>query len=182
MWHELVADESAFFSSLIEIDGKLAEEIRRHGCSCGGRLDRADYPRKPRGVPAAWEDAFCRRISFCCARKGCRKRCTPPSVRFFGRRVYVAAVILTVCGRWLTARQAHVPRNTARRWRRFFRSTLAGSAFWQAACGRLMPPIEKSTLVASLLERFGGNRAAALLAALKFFCPVTQSAPQGMVM
>lgn len=181
MWHELVGDESIFFSSLIQGDERLAAAVRNRGCPCGGRLDRADYPRKPRGVPAAWDEAFSWRISFCCAREGCRKRCTPPSVRFFGRRVYVAAVIFVVCGLWATARRAKVPRNTARRWRRFFSTVLVGSRFWQAARGRLMPPIESTSVVASLLSRFGGDRATALGDALRFVCPITSaSAPEAM--
>lgn len=181
MWHELVGDESAFFSSLIDSDERLAAAVRQRGCPCGGRLDRADYPRKPRGIPAAWDDAFNRRISFCCAREGCRRRCTPPSVRFFGRRVYVAAVILAVCGLWTTARGAKVPRNTARRWRRYFRTSFVGSSFWQAARGRLIPPIDSTSLVASLLGRFGGDRATALRNALRFICPVTSESAGGLM-
>ena len=175
MWHELVGDESAFFSSLINCDERLAAAARQRGCPCGGRLDRSDYPRKPRGVPAAWDDAFSHRISFCCAREGCRKRCTPPSVRYFGRRVYVAAVILAVCGLWTTARRAEVPRNTARRWRRYFCTAFFESRFWQAARGRLMPPVESTSVVASLLSRFGSDRATALRDALRFVCPVTSA-------
>lgn len=179
MWHELVGDESAFFASLIENDEKLATAVRQRGCPCGGRLDRADYPRKPRGVPEEWDSAFSRRISFCCAERGCRKRSTPASLRFFGRRVYVAAVILVVCGRWATARRAKVPRNTGRRWRHFF-ATLTNSTFWQAARARLMPPIESTSLVASLLSRFGDGTTA-LQGALEFLCPLsTQSAPEVM--
>jgi hypothetical protein len=80
MWHTLLDDESAFFNLLIEIetDEKLATEVKSAGCPCGGRLDRADYPRKPRGLPPEWEETFSSRISFCCAREGCRRRITPP--------------------------------------------------------------------------------------------------------
>ena len=85
MWHELLGGESPFFSYLIESDEKLAADTRQRGCPCGGRIDRADYPRKPRGVPAEWDEAFSRRYSFCCAKEGCRRRSTPPSLRFFGR-------------------------------------------------------------------------------------------------
>ena len=62
---------------------------------CGGPLHRGDYPRKPRGglSPSAAE-AFGRRFSLCCGREGCRRRATPPSVRFLGRRVYVGAVVI----------------------------------------------------------------------------------------
>jgi hypothetical protein len=173
MWHELVGGESAFFASLIECDEKLAASIRERGCPCGGRLDRADYPRKPRGVPAAWDEAWSRRISLCCAAQGCRKRSTPPSVRFFGRRVYVAAVIVLVCGRWVTARRAKVPKDTARRWRRYFSTAFVASAFWRGARAALMPPVDESDLVAALLSRLDAGRAVALVQVLRFFCPVT---------
>src|SRR5271157_4368665 len=60
-----------------------------------GPLHRSDYDRKPRGAliaPAG--EAFVRRFSLCCGREGCRKRATPPSLRFLGRRVYLGAVVL----------------------------------------------------------------------------------------
>ncbi len=181
MWHELVGDENTFFASLIRCDEELATKVRRQGCPCGGRLDRADYPRKPRGVPAAWDEAFSSRISFCCAQEGCRKRSTPPSLRFFGRRVYVAAIILVVCGRWVTARQAGVPKDTARRWRGFFSGAFLTSPFWRRAQGRLIPPIE-SNLVTELLQRFGQDRVTMLRRALLFLSPcTTELSPAVMV-
>jgi hypothetical protein len=178
MWHELVADESAFFNLLIEIDETLAAEAKNSRCPCGGRLDRADYPRKPRGIPQAWQEAFSTRISFCCAKEGCRRRITPPSLRFLGRRVYIAATILVVCSRWMSARQAEVPSNTARRWRRFFDSILPTLPFWRNMCGRLMPPLNLKDVVASLLNRFlekGQLKAQALFHGLSFFKPLSTS-------
>ena len=41
-------------------------------------------------------EAQCLRLSFCCDREGCRKRVTPPSVRFLGRKVYLAAVMILI--------------------------------------------------------------------------------------
>lgn len=41
-----------FFDLLYRLDQDLAEQARAQGCPCGGRLDRANYPRKPRGGPA----------------------------------------------------------------------------------------------------------------------------------
>ena len=56
-------------------------------------MHRAFYPRKPRGLfEAEWAES--RRHSFCCGREGCRKRHTPSSVRFLGRRVYVGVVVV----------------------------------------------------------------------------------------
>ena len=42
----------------------------------------------------------------CCNQEGCRKRVTPPSVRFLGRKVYFAAVIILVAA----MRQGPTPR------------------------------------------------------------------------
>ena len=50
MYHELPRSAS-FWSFLFAIDQDLAETARKNVCSCGGRLHRADYVRKPRGTP-----------------------------------------------------------------------------------------------------------------------------------
>lgn len=70
---------------------------------CGGALHRANYPRKVRGLPpgaSAGDGAGGPgpelRLSFCCAREGCRKRHTPASLRFLGRRVYAGVVLVLV--------------------------------------------------------------------------------------
>ena len=69
---------------LEKVDWDLAEQAHQQGCLfCRGKLHRADYDRKPRGGPE-WDY----RYSFCCAQEGCRRRRTPESVRFMGRRVY----------------------------------------------------------------------------------------------
>ena len=36
------------------------------------------------------------RLSFCCDRDGCRKRVTPPSVRFLGRKVFLAVAVILI--------------------------------------------------------------------------------------
>ena len=95
MWHALLRD-TRFFALLTTLDQDLAEQTRTEGCPCGGRLHRADYPRKPRGGPADLSPEQERRLSFCCEREGCRRRRTPPSLRFLGRRVYFGAVVVVV--------------------------------------------------------------------------------------
>src|ERR1700726_3419348 len=50
---------------------------------------RGHINRKPRGGPQ-WD----RRYSFCCAEEDCRRRLTPESVRFLGRRVYAGLVVV----------------------------------------------------------------------------------------
>jgi hypothetical protein len=68
-------------------DEDLAEQARAGGCTtCGGRLDSARYARKPRGGTSELPDDYQWRFSFCCAVEGCRRRRTPPSIRFLGRQ------------------------------------------------------------------------------------------------
>jgi hypothetical protein len=72
---------------LPRFDDDLAARVREGGCPrCGGRLDVADYPRKPRGGSIELGDDYDVRRSFCCAVEGCRRRRTPPSVRFSAAR------------------------------------------------------------------------------------------------
>lgn len=88
--------EASFYDFLERIDMDLAEAMRQEGCGCAGVLHRASYPRKPRGGPRDLGSGYDRRLSFCCARRDCRRRQTPPSVRFLGRKVYLGAVVVLV--------------------------------------------------------------------------------------
>lgn len=169
-----------FFEGLLEEDGRELVRAQRGGCPrCGERLDRADFPRKPRGIPPAWEGLFTRRFSLCCSREGCRRRVTPPSVRFLGRRVYAAAVVLAASLSALIA--ATVPSRTLRRWSAWWRSPFVESAFFRAARARLMPPVDTAQLPRSLVERFSDGGAdtteLALLRALAFLSPITTASP-----
>ena len=85
--HELHRSAS-FWAFLLSIDKDLAECTRQKGCACGGRLHCANYPRAPRGGPDHLPEEYHCRFSFWCDRDGCRRRMTPPSVRFLGRKVY----------------------------------------------------------------------------------------------
>ena len=94
MYHNLPCDAS-FWAFLFSIDQDLASSARQKTCPCGGRLHSAKYPRKPRGGDNLPEQ-YGYRLSFCCDQDGCRKRVTPPSVRFLGRKVYLGAVVILV--------------------------------------------------------------------------------------
>lgn len=181
MWHGVLSD-SRFFATLLKIDQDLAAGVRAAGCECGGRLDSARYPRKPRGGPADLGADYGWRLSFCCAREGCRRRVTPPSVRYLGRRVYlgVVVVLVTAMEHGLSVRRVAelnehlgVGLRTLRRWRRWWRSTFVDGRLWRGARGRFMPPVEESALPFSLLERFGGEIAARALRVLEFLAPWT---------
>ena len=160
MYHEL-PPSSSFWPFLLSVDQDLAESTRKAGCPCGARLHGANYPRKPRGaVPLP--DEYCRRLSFCCERDGCRKRRTPPSVRFLGRKVYLGAIVVLVAA----MRQGPTPRRvrelaqrfgadrrTIARWRAFWQEHFPQTQFWKVARGRLMA-IDPAALPRALLEAF----------------------------
>ena len=73
--------------------GSIRLSPRTPASTCGGRLHWANYPRNPRGGPENLPKECCYRLSLCCDRDGCRKRVTPPSTRFLGRKVYLLSVI-----------------------------------------------------------------------------------------
>lgn len=167
---------------LVELDERITEQVRRAGCSrCGGRLDRADYARKPRGeVVAPSAEAWAKRFSLCCSREGCRRRSTPPSVRFLGRKVYVEVAVLLACLAANARGQARVPAppsaapvRTVRRWLTWWRTVFVASAFWSEARARLLPPVAERLLPASLLARFSVT--SGLLDLARFIAPMTTS-------
>ena len=180
MCHALLQDLN-FFRLLLRVDQELALERRRGGCACGGVLHVDDYPRKPRGCPLELRADFSSRFSFCCNR--CRTRATPASVRFLGRRVYLALAVVLVSavrpGPTPTTAAAHaatlleVPVRTLQRWRVWWQERLPLTAFWQAASARFMPPVPVIAMPSSLLARFGGTAAEALLRLLVFLSPLT---------
>lgn len=170
-----------FFHEVFSADEQMLEETRRQGCwRCGGRLDRADFARKARGVPEAFEELFARRFSLCCAREGCRKRSTPASVRFFGRRVYAGALFVfasAVCalGAFRGGQLLGVPRRTLGRWLSWWQADFPMTPCWTLARGRMLPAPEAATLPASLLSCFA--RGDPLLLALSLLRPLTTAAP-----
>ena len=181
MWHALLRD-TRFFALLTTLDQDLADHTRTLGCACGGRLHQAHYPRKPRGGPADLLPEQERRLSFCCDREGCRRRRTPPSLRFLGRRVYFGAVVVmvTTLVHGLTPRRAEalrrefgVDRRTLRRWRRLWRAHFPSSAFWREGRARFSPPVAVAGLPATLLERFAAaGQSAGLVSLLRFLAPL----------
>ena len=182
MYAALLAD-GRLYDLLQRLDEDLAAEQRALGCPrCGAVLHWACYPRKPRGVPRESIPAYGRRLSLCCARRDCRRRATPPSVRFLGPKVYLGAVVVLIsalrCGPTPARMRAleeliGVSRRTIVRWRRWWTETLVDMPFWRAARGTVMPPVAPTQLPASLLERFAGNARERLLGLLRFIAPIT---------
>lgn len=154
---------ASFWPFLLTIDQDLAETTRRHGCRCGGRLHRSNYPRKPRGDSDTLPDTYNTRFSFCCDRDGCRKRATSPSVRFLGRKVYVGALVVLISamrhgpsprrvGKLSTL--FGVDRRTITRWQEFWRDHFPQTQFWKVAGARLALFIDRAALPLSLLTAF----------------------------
>lgn len=183
MWHQWEAGAS-FLSALVEIDRRTAEQVRGQPCRCcRGPLHAGHYGRKPRGLPAGleaqWLPEFSVRWSLCCGH--CRRRTTPPSVRFLGRKVYLGFVVLLAVVRGLAGYGviraedaiARVPRRTVRRWAQWWSGSFAELPFWQSESGRFVQPVARERLPGSLLECFTGTVAAKLVRALCFVAPIT---------
>ena len=182
MYQAVLAD-ARFHEQLLAFDRDLSATARAARCwRCGGVLHSASYDRKPRGCPAGLGEAYAERFSFCCAVDGCRKRTTPPSLRFLGRHVYLATVVTLISALMLgttpsrLARLSVVPgldRRTLARWHAWWRSTFAGGPFAAAARAAMATPIDITAPPVSLLERFAGEVSGQLIALLRFLGPLT---------
>lgn len=184
MISKLLVDDR-FYHVLANIDLDLAERTRGVGCACSGVLHSARYPRKPRGLPNDHHGDD-RRASFCCAT--CRKRTTPASVRFLGRRVYLGAVVVLATALqqgpspWRVRRLRElfgVSVQTLARWRAWWAEAFAESAFWKAARAAFSPPVAETAAPSSLLDRFTGEPHEQLAALLRFLAPL--STPESYV-
>ncbi len=174
-----------FWSLLLRLDEDLAAEVRAAGCAaCGGVLHSACYPRKPRGVErGVLGEEYGRRLSFCCDRDGCRRRSTPPSLRFLGRRVFLGAVVvlITALSAGLTGRRVALLREkfavsgrTLQRWRAWWQQDFEASALWLQLRAWLSTPIAVEQLPGALLERCAGSdRAAQLTTLLRLISPLS---------
>jgi hypothetical protein len=171
-------------SLLPRIDDDLAAKTREAGCpACGGRLDVADYPRVPRGAREGFDASWNSRRSFCCAVDGCRRRSTPPSVRFLGRKVYVGAVVVLATAlqhgpskKSVTALSSllGITRRTLVRWRRWWSTSFATSRFWTSLRGRFVPVVDEALIPASILSQMRAtDDAERLVALLGVLAPVT---------
>ena len=63
--------DSTFHDPLLAYDRDLADLARGAGCACGGVLNSATYPRKPRPRLRWLRAEHSLRFSFCCAVDGC---------------------------------------------------------------------------------------------------------------
>jgi hypothetical protein len=183
MYHDLPR-AARLWSVLLAIDQDLAETTRKKACPCGGRLHSANYLRKPRGTPIQLSEPQCLRLSFCCDRDGCRKRVTPPSVRFLGPKVYLGVFVILISA----LRQGPTPRRvrelsirfgadrrTIARWQVFWREHFPQTPFWKIAHARLVPLAQIVTLPYSLVNAFltRHRRCRGWTLLLRFLSPIT---------
>ena len=181
---EKILKDGLLFKLLEKVDVDLAKRALTEGCGyCGEKLHRGDFPRKPRGGPQ-WD----KRYSFDCSQ--CRKRKTPASVRFLGRRVYVSVVVVLVSAMMHGLKPQRVERlrqelgideKTLRRWRQWWLETFVHSRFWKGAKGRLMPPVDEDRLPLSLVEAFGAREPEGMVKLLEFLAPITVPGREGVV-
>ena len=179
--------DASFFANLVCIDRDLAEKARLGRCpACNGPLHRANYFRKPRGGPKNCDNTLYVRFSFCCGREGCRKRMTPPSVRFLGRKVFFGSIVVLLSSlfdvclpdtlRKLCALHK-LSRRTFGRWRKWWQSRFAASHFWKEARGLLNSPPAPIDLPHHLLDRFSGSPTEQLVSCLQFLTPISTEMP-----
>lgn len=186
MYQELLSD-ARFHQLLLEFDADLAAAARAGKCVlCRSVMHCANYRRKLRGPLARLlSDEQCVRFSVCCSRRRCRKRKTPPSLRFLGRKAYLAAMVVLIAAMQHGATAVRVQRlsamfgvsrRTVARWRSWWLTAFAAGRFWQAARGLFMPPVDQECLPASLFERFKGGLEERVVALLRFLGPISGGA------
>lgn len=151
------------WGALKYFDQRIAEQVKACGCpKCGGILDWASFPRKPRGIENIGDE---RRLSLCC--RICRKRVTPGSLRFLWKKVYVLWVVAIESVKPLL----RVSRRTVGRWRQFWASSLSVQSPFIAFRRRFLP-IEFSFDMPGLLKVFASASTTRVVALTDFLSPL----------
>jgi hypothetical protein len=120
-----------------------------------------------------------KRFSLCCGREGCRKRLTPPSLRFLGRRVYLGVVVIVASFVAQALATAHairqktgVPALTVRRWLAWWGGTFISTEVFVAIRARLIG-VDEGKLPNSIVERLPGSPEQKARAMLDWLWPLT---------
>ena len=170
-----------YFANLERHDEAIAAWVAAQRCQvCRGPLHRGDFDRKPRGGLFAVEgEEFVRRFSLCCGQEGCRKRATPPSLRFLGRRVYLGAVVILaslVARAFEDARAIQpatgVPARTVRRWLGWWSGPFLSTEVFLAMRARLVG-VDIAELPTSIVARLPGSVAEQVQSMLELLAPLT---------
>jgi len=173
-----------FHFFLNTIDQDLALQAQQKGCpECGHKLHQANYPRSPVGISPQFRNHYDERLSFCC--DTCRKRLTPLSVRFFGRRwypaplfIFISALMRRVSEYSLAALKRHfgisVSESTWKRWQRWWRDSFIETLFWKQNKGMVPRALEsKRSFPRALLDVFQGTLEEKMCFLLKFLSPLS---------
>ena len=133
-----------------------------------------------------------KRYSFNCADQGCRKRKTPASVRFLGRRVYAGVVVVLVCAlrNGPTPERAEklrlslgVDLRTLNSWVKWWKDIFPISRFWKGEKDRLGVSDLERPLPQRLTKAFGADDVPGMVNLLRFLSPITvPGALEGLVM
>jgi hypothetical protein len=187
LYRSLLRD-ARFSELLLEMDRDRLDQVRSAGCSkCGGPLHSGHFERKPGGVlvpPEQLPEGYTTRFDLCCG--WCRSRTLPSSVRFLGRKVFlaVAIVVATALVRGgdrnameILRRQLGASRSTLARWCRWWRA-LTRTQLWIGARGMLPVDLDEQTLPVSVLARYAGSAADRMAHLLRFLCPLTGRVPE----
>ena len=181
MYHSLLTD-AIFYNSLLALDRIIAEQVQQSRCQlCYGNLHQSHYLRKPRGVPDGVHSDYSIRFSYCCGTEGCRKRFTPPSMRFLSRKVYSSVIIFLVFLLKSKTDELKVEElnlllgtslsvETVRRWRNFWVREVSQTHIWKRAA---FSDVMAQTLPASLLAQFQQVLNTPLEMALRWILPLT---------
>jgi hypothetical protein len=180
-----------FHFFLSSIDQDLANQTQQQGClECGQKLHQANYPRSPVGIPIQFRDHYDERLSFCC--DTCRKRMTPPSVKFFGRRWYPAPLFILISAFMRGVTEYHldqmkrhfgltVSESTWKRWRGWWQETFMTTLFWKQAKGMVPKALETNrSFPRALLDVFQGTLEEKMCFLLRFLSPLTRGVLQAI--
>ena len=150
-------------------------------------LHSARYPRKPKGFSVPLHGDKIVRFSFCCSADGCRRRVTPPSVRFLGRKRYLSAVVVLLSAmlQGLTQRRVEelerligVSHRTLSRWQTWWQESFPASRFWKYGKAFFVPSLDVTRLCQDLAERFSAQcEIAGMVRLLRFISPLSCPSP-----
>lgn len=165
-------------------DEEILEKTRAAGCQepcCTGALHRSDYLRHPRGFGPIVEEV--KRPSLCCAAEGCRKRNTPPSLRFLNGKIYegIIVVLLVAMNHGVNQRRADelrekmgIDKRTLLRWRTWWLENFTQSVFWREVKGNFPSGLDESIMPLCLVEAFEVEQNTdGLLKLMKFLTPIS---------
>ena len=192
-YHRLLC-EAIVWQELRHRDEERGAEMQAAGChreECGGNLDRAFYPRSPRGHGIAFSHTDTRRVSYCC--RECRRRHTPVSERFLSHKIY-SYISLLVTLVLYSGRSPEVTLQricavsgasdvTVRRWRTWIAEFLKSSE-WKVLRAQLSALFDVARFPGSLVEQFEGacrSLKTALVATLRFLSVLSRTRYQNIL-